>query len=77
MTTQIPLTAMQIKSVVHGDVFLSEGSTEALAWPLDNQMKKHLEITTEVLGPSESNGEVQELRILNRVLSWEASGIKW
>ena len=62
--------------VVHGDDFISEGSRADLKW-LDSAMKEHFELKTEVLGPQKALGEVQEARVLNRVLKWESTGISW
>ena len=50
---------------VHGDDFVSEGAKEDLKW-FDGALAKELQIKTEILGPDE--GEVKELRILNRVI---------
>ena len=63
-----------IKVVVHGDDFVSEGKKSELIW-FDTELKKSFELKTEVLGPD--HGEVRELRILNRVLRWEKAGITW
>ena len=63
-----------IKVVVHGDDFVSEGPKANLLW-MDKAMRKHFELKTEILGPDVR--EVKEVRILNRVLRWEEHGISW
>ena len=63
-----------IKVVVHGDDFVSEAKKSDFLW-FDAALKKHFELKTDILGPD--NGEVRELRILNRVLRWEKDGITW
>ena len=58
---------------VHGDDFVSEGAKEDLKW-FDEALAKEFKIKTEILGPDE--GEVKELRILNRVVRWEEDGLE-
>ena len=36
----------------------------------DNDLREHFEMKSEVLGPDAKAGEVQEVRFLNRMLSW-------
>ena len=59
---------------VHGDDFVSEGAKEDLKW-FDEALPTEFEIKTEILGPDE--GEVKELRILNRVIRLEENGLEW
>jgi hypothetical protein len=66
----------KLHMVVHGDDFFTEGSSEELRL-LDKQLQKHFTMKTEVLGPDAAKGEVQELKFLNRVLSWMPQGISW
>ena len=66
----------RINLVVHGDDFLSEGEAQELRW-FDIELRKHFELKTEVLGPDVKNGEVQEIRLLNRILTWSDKGIVW
>ena len=65
-----------LSTVVHGDDFVTEGERYQLDW-LDVELRKHFEIKTEILGPDAHKGEQREVRILNRVLRWEDSGICW
>jgi hypothetical protein len=59
---------------VHGDDFTCSGPEGQLAW-LKDVFEKAYEIKAEVLGPCPERGHKQEIRILNRVLSWNAWGI--
>ena len=65
-----------LKTVVHGDDFFTEGPAAELR-KMDEDLKKHFEMKTEMLGPDKGAGEVQEIRFLNRVLSWHDKGISW
>ena len=43
----------------------------------DGELKKHFELKTEVLGPDAKRGEVQEIKFLNRIITWSDAGIVW
>ena len=62
----------QISVTVHGDDFTSTGRERDLNW-LKNCMQGEFEIKTEMLGPKEHH--LKQVRILNRVISWQADGI--
>ena len=53
---------------------MSEASSDSLRW-FDAELKKHFELTTEILGPD--SGQVSEIRLLNRVLRWQTDGVAW
>ncbi len=59
---------------VHGDDFLSTGPRQELQW-FRKQLETVYEIKTKVLGPGKD--ENQEVRILNRILSWTEEGIQY
>ena len=63
-----------IKTLVHGDDFVSSGRPEDLAW-LRTQMETKYEITTTVLGPHD--GMKREVKVLNRMLRWHEQGISY
>jgi hypothetical protein len=63
-----------INTVVHGDDFFSEGPAQELEW-MNRNLKKHFELKTEVLGPDAKAGQVDEVRFLNRVITWADDGI--
>lgn len=66
----------QLKTVVHGDDFFTEGTPKELK-QFDKDFKEHFEMKTEILGPDAESGEVREVRFLNRVLTWNDQGISW
>ena len=63
-----------IRTVVHGDDFVSEGPIENLK-AMDKKLRAHFDIKTEILGPE--SGCVKQLTILNRVVTWEREGVTW
>jgi len=65
-----------IAMTVHGDDFTSTGTEADLRW-LDAQLKSKYELKTKYLGPTPHKGHLQELRILNRVISWTDRGITY
>ena len=56
-----------IKTLVHGDDFLSSGKPEDLAW-FKGELEKKFDITTTTMG--EGPGLENELKILNRKVTW-------
>ena len=63
-----------IRTVVHGDDFVSEGPIENLI-KMDKELRTHFDIKTEILGPEKDC--VKQLTILNRVVTWESEGVTW
>ena len=59
---------------VHGDDFTCAGPTAELKW-LKFKVEQEYEITSEMLGPED--GMQQEIRVLNRVISWQKDGITY
>jgi len=59
---------------VHGDDFTCSGPEHALEW-LKTIFEKAYEIKAEVLGPRADKGQKTEIRVLNRVLTWNSWGI--
>jgi hypothetical protein len=57
---------------VHGDDFTATADEGNLKW-LEGVLASEFEVKVEVLGPGP--GHKQEMRVLNRVLSWNAWGI--
>ena len=64
----------KIEVAVHVYDFASGGVKKELVW-LDNTLGKELSIKTEILGPDAE--EVKEVRVLNRDIKWEKTGITW
>ena len=53
---------------------VSEGVKKELVWK-DKAFGKEFSIKTEIFGPDAR--EVKELRVLNRAIKWESTGITW
>ena len=65
-----------IYNVVHGDDFLSAGKPQDLKW-LESKTKEYLEVKVEMLGPKGEVGCVDHIKFLNRIVSWESSGLRY
>ncbi len=65
--------AKDITLTVHGDDFTSTGREANLRW-LKTEFAKNFEIKTDLLGPNPERHQ-QEIRILNRVVTWGTQGI--
>ena len=52
-------------TLVHGEDFITSGSSEQVRW-FKEGLEKRFEIKTKIIGVGE--GEVQEERVLNRVI---------
>ncbi len=63
-----------ISVTVHGDDFTSTGTPRDLKW-FEMKLKEEFELVTEVLGPGRD--QRQQVRILNRVISWGPDGISY
>jgi hypothetical protein len=59
---------------VHGDDFTCVGAEHQLKW-LQGVFEKAFEVKVDVLGPNAERGHKQEVRVLNRVLTWQSWGI--
>ena len=64
-----------ISTTVHGDDFTSTGREADLKW-FEEKLKEQFDIKSEMLGPNVQK-HAQEIRVLNRVLGWTASGITY
>ena len=64
-----------IAVTVHGDDFTSTGREADLRW-LDRELRREFEMKTEFLGPDVRRHK-QQLRVLNRVLTWENGAITY
>ena len=63
-----------IRTVVHGDDFLSEGPGKNLE-AMDAEMRKSFALKIEILGGDP--GDVNLLKVLNRQISWKNGEIHW
>ena len=59
-----------IRTYVHGDDYVSIGTTKDLIW-LKERFESKCKVKTETLGPEE--GQCKEVKILNRIVSWHSS----
>jgi len=67
----------RIRTTVHGDDFESLGPLSSVRW-FAAELKKHWMLEEKgILGPPGLAGTVQEMRHLNRILTWDSSGIVW
>ena len=64
---------MRIKAMVHGDDFVSTGTREALQW-FRSVLEARFEISTTVIGSNQKAGEVQEAKVLNRIIRMDKDG---
>ena len=62
-----------IRTVVHGDDFLSAAEGSQLTW-LQKELSKQLDIKTERMGEPEDQ---KQMKFLNRVITWEKGGIRY
>ena len=65
----------KVSTTVHGDDFTSTGREADLKW-FEAELVKNFEIKTEYLGP-DTRRHLQEIRVLNRVISWTADGVTY
>ena len=61
---------------VHGDDFTVVGGMRGIRW-LSEKMKTKYELKLDILGPKWEDECTQEIRILNRVISWEDQGLTY
>ena len=59
-----------IRTLVHGDDYVSVGRPESLKW-MEEMLAQKYKIKTQVLGPDE--GHAKQIKILNRIISWDGN----
>ena len=64
----------RLRCYIHGDDFVTVGMDEHLKW-MKAQLEKQYELKKQVLGPDE--GDLKQVRVLNRVLTWSDEGIAY
>ena len=67
-------TQRKLECYIHGDDFVTTGMEQNLKW-MKAELEKHYEIKTQVLGPGSE--DLQQVRVLNRVLTWTKEGIHY
>ena len=65
----------EISVTVYGDDFTSTGRESDLRW-MDAQLKSEFEVKTKVRGQN-PHRHVQEVMVLNRIITWTNDGIKY
>ena len=61
-----------IRTYIHGDDYVSVGKEQDLMW-MKQEVEKRYKLKTQILGPGQH--EEQQVRVLNRVLTWTKDGI--
>lgn len=67
----------QIRTVVHGDDFTSVASYEDLKWFHGELAKVWMVVERGILGPPGVPNTIQDIRVLNRIITWSETGIWW
>ena len=66
-----------LRTVVHGDDFTTAGSYENIKWLHEALGKEWLVVERGILGPPGTPNTIQDIRVLNRIISWKEEGIWW
>ena len=66
-----------LRTVVHGDDFTTAGSYENIKWLHEALGKEWLVVERGILGPPGTPNTIQDIRVLNRIISWKDEGIWW
>ena len=62
---------------VHGDDFETLGPMDELKWFSEQLKKRWLVVERGILGPRSIEGTTQQIRHLNRIITWTSEGITW
>ena len=66
-----------LRTVVHGDDFTTAGSYENIKWLHESLGKEWMVVERGILGPPGTPNTIQDIRVLNRIISWKDEGIWW
>ena len=66
-----------LRTVVHGDDFRTAGSYENIKWLHEALGKEWMVVERGILGPPGTPNTSQDIRVLNRIISWKDEGIWW
>ena len=66
-----------LRTVVHGDDFTTAGSYENIKWLHESLGKEWMVVERGILGPPGTPNTIQDIRVLNRIISWREEGIWW
>ena len=65
------------RTIVHGDDFITAGSYENIKWLHEALGKEWLVIERGIFGPPGTPNIIQDISVLNRIISWQDEGIWW
>ena len=66
-----------LRTLVHGDDFTTAGSCENIKWLHESLGKEWMVVEHGFLGPPGTPNTIQDIRVLNRIISWKDEGIWW
>ena len=66
-----------LRTVVHGDDFTTAGTFDDIKWLHGELSKKWKCIERGILGPPGTPNTIQDIRVLNRIITWKEDGIWW
>ena len=66
-----------MRTVVHGDDFTTAGTFENIKWLHGELSTKWKCIGCGILGPPGTPDTIQDIRVLNRIITWKEDGIWW
>ncbi len=66
-----------LRTVVHGDDFTTAGSYENIKWLHEALRKEWMVVERGILGPPGTPNTIQDIRVLNRIISWKDEGLWW
>ena len=69
--------ARELRTEVRGDDFTTVGSFEDIKWFHTSAAKEWQVVERGVFGPPESPKDSQQIRVLNRIITWSNEGIWW
>ena len=66
-----------LRTVVHGDDFTTAGTFDNIKWLHEELSKKWKCVERGILGPPGTPNTIQDIRVLNRIITWKENGIWW
>ena len=66
-----------MRLTVHGDDFAIPGPMKHLHWLAEQLAKSWIVEIKGILGPPGTEGTSQDIRYLNRILTWDQDGLQW
>ena len=69
--------ARELRTEVHGDDFTTVGSFEDTKWFHTSAAKEWQVVERGILSPPGSPNTSQQIRVLNRIVTWSNEGVGW